>query len=107
MQHQAWASLFNLDKGVWLLMWLRGKESSGQHRRFGFDSRLGKIPLASEQLSPCNTTIEPVLYILGVATTEPVALLAATREKPMLKKKKKEGKKKAHTAKINKFRLAR
>ena len=24
-----------------------------------------------EQLSPCTTTIEPTLYILGAATTEP------------------------------------
>ena len=33
--------------------------------------RSGKIPPAVEQLSPCTTTVEPVLQSLGAATPEP------------------------------------
>ena len=41
--------------------WLIGKESAHQCRRHGFDSWSGKIPHASEQLSPCITTTAPAL----------------------------------------------
>ena len=41
--------------------WLSGKESTCQCRRHGFNPWSRKIPRAMEQLSPCVTTIEPVL----------------------------------------------
>ena len=41
--------------------WLSGKESACWCRRLGFDPWSGKIPHATEQLSPCPTTTEPVL----------------------------------------------
>ena len=41
--------------------WVSGKESTCQCRRHGFDSYSGKIPRSVEQLSPWDTTIEPVL----------------------------------------------
>ena len=41
--------------------WLSGKESACQYRRHGFDPWSWKIPHAAKQLSPCTTTIEPVL----------------------------------------------
>ena len=44
-----------------LLWWLRGKEPNFQCGRHGFDPWSGKIPNATEQLSACVTTIEPVL----------------------------------------------
>ena len=43
-----------------------------QCRRHGFDPWSGKIPHAAEQLSPCATTIEPVLKSSGVSTPEPM-----------------------------------
>ena len=51
-----------------------GKESACQCRRHGVDSWSGKIPHASEQLSPSATTIEPVLQSPGAPTTEARAL---------------------------------
>ena len=44
-----------------LSWWLRGKESTCQCRRHGFQPWLGKTPHAAEQLSLCTTVIEPVL----------------------------------------------
>ena len=41
--------------------WLSGKESACKFRRYRFNPWSGKIPLATEQLSPCATTIESVL----------------------------------------------
>ena len=41
--------------------WLRDKASACQCRRHEFHPWSGKIPCAAEQLSPCTTTIEPVL----------------------------------------------
>ena len=38
--------------------WLSGKESAYQCRRYRFDPRSRKIPHATEQLSPCTTTVE-------------------------------------------------
>ena len=54
--------------------WLGGKESACEGRRRkgrGLDPCSGKIPHASEQLSPCNTATEPVLQGPGATTTEP------------------------------------
>ena len=51
--------------------WLNGKESACQCRRHGFDPWSGKIPHTSEELSPCATTTEPVLWSPGAATAEP------------------------------------
>ena len=45
----------------WLPWWLDGKDYTCQHRRYEFDLWSRKIPYASEQLSPCATSIEPVL----------------------------------------------
>ena len=52
--------------------WLSGKESTCQCKRHRFNPSSGKIPHAAEQLSLCTTTIEPVLWSLGAATTEPM-----------------------------------
>ena len=41
--------------------WVSGKESTCQYRRHGFGPWSGKIPRSVEQLSPRDTTIEPVL----------------------------------------------
>ena len=40
----------------------------------GLIPELRRIPHAAEQLSPCTTTIEPVLQSLGAAITEAVRL---------------------------------
>jgi len=49
-------------KWVTRLLWcLSGKDSSCQRRSYSFDLWSGKIPHATEQLSPCATAIEPVL----------------------------------------------
>ena len=52
--------------------WFRGKESACQCRRHRFDPLSKKIPHASEQLSLCTTTVEPVLWSLGATTAEPM-----------------------------------
>ena len=52
--------------------WLGGEESACQCRRHRFDPWSEKIPYAPEQLSPCTTTIEPVLWSSGDATAEPM-----------------------------------
>ena len=49
---------------------LSGKESACQCRRHGFDPWSGRIPHAAEQLSPCTTATEPVVYSPGAVTTE-------------------------------------
>ena len=46
---------------VRLPWWLSGKESACQCRRHGFGLWSGRIPHATEQLSPCATNMEPVL----------------------------------------------
>ena len=46
-------------------------KSACQCGRHGFNPWSGKIPHASKQLSPCTTTIEPVLLNLRATTTEP------------------------------------
>ena len=50
--------------------WLSGKESACQCRRHRFDPWSRKSPHVSEQLSPCASTIELVLWSLGAITTE-------------------------------------
>ena len=50
--------------------WLSGKESACQCRRRGFNPWWGKIPHASEQVSPRIITVELVLSSLEAATTE-------------------------------------
>ena len=51
----------NAIKNLGSSWWLSGKESACQGRRYRFDPWSGRIPHASEQLSPCTTTTEPVL----------------------------------------------
>ena len=64
---------------------LRGKESTCQRGRHGFDPGAGKIPHAAEQLSLCTTSLEPEALSLGTATREAAATRThtATREKQM------------------------
>ena len=50
---------------------LSGEESSCQRRTHGFDPRSRKIPHITAQLSPGTTTIEPVQWSPGAATSEP------------------------------------
>ena len=50
--------------------WLCGKESANQCRIHVSNLWSGKIPHASEQLSPCATTTEPVFQSLGAANTK-------------------------------------
>ena len=59
---QIWPWLLDLSECNFLSLpwWLSGKESV-QCRRRGFNPSSGKIPRASEQLSPSTTTTEPVL----------------------------------------------
>ena len=61
--------LLEID-GIGLPWWLSGKESNHQRRRLRLDPWSGRIPHAAEQLSPCATTIEPVLQSPGAAATE-------------------------------------
>ena len=86
--------------------WLSGQESVGQRRRHRFHPWSRRIPHAAEQLSPCATTLEPVLkslsrnywahglQLLKPSTLEPWASTreitavrsphAATKEEPLL-----------------------
>ena len=50
--------------------WLSGKQSTCKFRKHGFNPLSGKIPHAAEQLSPCATATEPVLWSPGAATME-------------------------------------
>ena len=83
---------------MWLPWWRSGWESACQCRGHGFDPWSGKIPHATERLSPCATTAEPVRL-------EPVHCskrghhnekLACSNEDPTTAKNKK--------IKINKFK---
>jgi len=81
---------------------VKKKKSACQCRRHKFDACSGKIPHAEEQLSPCATTTELVLYIWEPQLLKPVLCgkrshcnekheprnkqyppLATTRDKPM------------------------
>ena len=57
-------------KNMELPWWLSGKDSACQWKRHGFDPWPRKIPHATEQLSLCATTIEPVLLNPLSRTTE-------------------------------------
>ena len=52
--------------------WLSGGASSGESRRHRFNPWSEKIPHAVGQLSPCATTVQPVLKSPGTTTTDPV-----------------------------------
>ena len=54
--------------------WLSGKESICQRRGHEFDSWSRKTSHATEQLSLCATTVQPVLWSLGAATAEDLVL---------------------------------
>ena len=63
--------------------WLSGKESACQCRRHEFDPWSGTIPYATEQLSLCTTTTEPVLWSPRTTATEtcvPRSLCSTTGE---------------------------
>ena len=60
--------------------WLSGKESACQCRRHGFSPWSGKIPHATEQLSPHTTTIEPVPWSLGAHVLQLLSSCATTTE---------------------------
>ena len=62
--------------------WLSGNESACQCRRQGFDPWSGKIPHATEQVSPRATTTEPSRWSPGATTAE-----AQDAPEPMLHKK--------------------
>ena len=51
--------------------WLSGKELTCQYRRHRLDPWWGKIPRATENLSPCATTIESVLWSQGATLLKP------------------------------------
>ena len=54
------------------LLWrCSGWESACQYRGHEFEPWSGKIPHAAEQLGPCATTTEPVLYSPWATPTEP------------------------------------
>ena len=51
--------------------WLSGNKSTSQCRRHGFDPWSRKIPQATEQLSWCATTTEPVLQAWELQLRKP------------------------------------
>ena len=54
---------------IGLPWWLSGKESACWYRRHRFDPQSRKSPHAVENLSPCATATESVLYSPGAAAT--------------------------------------
>ena len=56
---------------IGLPWWRSGWGSACQCRGHGFGPWSRKIPRAAEQLSPCATTAEPVLWSPRATTTEP------------------------------------
>ena len=71
------------NDGWGLPWWLSAKESACQCRRPGFNPWPRNILHAARQLSPCATTLGPVLYSLGATTTEahiPHSPCSATKE---------------------------
>ena len=71
--------------------WLSGEESAYLCRRRGLDPWSGKSPLASDQLSPCATTIKPVLESLAAAATEPTCCNCGRPTHPRAHALQKEG----------------
>ena len=67
---QMYKTVFKERQG--LPWWLRDKESNWQFRNHGFNLWSRKIPHAMEQLGPCASTIELVIYSPRAATTEPM-----------------------------------
>ena len=67
----------NLKMG--LPWWLSDKESTCQCSWHGFDPSSGNILHATEQLSPCPMTIEPVLWSPRAASTEPMCCSYSSR----------------------------
>ena len=67
-------NMFNWKLRIWgnmgLSWWFSGKESTCQCRKRGLNPWSWKIPHASEQLSRCATTIEPVIYRKAHAATK-------------------------------------
>ena len=55
------STYINAKNSLGLPWWLSDKESACQCRRHRFDPWSGKIPHASEQLTPCTTTPDPAL----------------------------------------------
>ena len=81
--HPCTAALKNAFLGFpW---WLSGKESACRCKNHGFDPWPRKIPHATEQLSPCTPTIEPVLESPGAAAAKAWVPRACARqqEKPV------------------------
>ena len=81
---------FSKMNKVGLPWWLSDKEPACQSRRHGFKPRFGKIPHATEQVSPFTTTPEPVLQSPGATAREATTRRSlhtatrATREYPFL-----------------------
>ena len=74
LSSQCWDTyqlLFNQENFPGLPKGLSGEESTCQCRREGFNPQSRKIPHAVEQLRPCTTTTELVLWSPGAATSEP------------------------------------
>ena len=71
--------------------WLSGEESAYLCRRRGLDPWSGKSPLASDQLSPCASTIKPVLESLAAAATEPTCCNCGRPVHPRAHALQKEG----------------
>ena len=61
LQHQVTRRAFKTQIVGGYPWWSSGWESTSQHKGHKFDPCSGKIPYASEQLSPFATTTEPVL----------------------------------------------
>ena len=54
--------------------WLSGKKFACQCRRHRFYPWSGKVPHATEQLSPRTTSVQPACWSPGAATAEPTCL---------------------------------
>ena len=60
-------------KSTGLAWWPSDKDPTCQCMRHGFDPWSWKIPHAAEQLSPCASTVEPVLWSPGTTDAEPMS----------------------------------
>ena len=74
-------TFFNMNIIKGLPWWHSGEESICQCRGHMFDPWSRKIPHAVEQLSPCATTTEPVLWSQQATTTEAACLEPVLRSK--------------------------
>ena len=61
----------HIKTGKGLPWWRSGWESTCQCRGHRFEPGSGKVPHAAEQLGPCATAAEPVLWSPRATTTEP------------------------------------